>query len=131
MLYRMWLCLSKKTKRLFLSVSMIRKYIFTALVICYGQQDGPDAVILLLILQTLYLAFLCLLRPFRNNIDNIIEICLESIYFFILNLILIDVQSSKWLNWEETFPFMLLTLCFGKCFDTNLYLRLHVKLKKH
>ena len=120
-LYRFWPYFSKNISRSYLSVSLIRKYIFTALVISLGQQDGLDAVILLLILQLWYLAYLCLVRPFRSNIDNIIEICLESIYSIILNLILIDVQSSKRLNWEKFLPFILFTLCISKCFDTKSY----------
>ena len=120
-LCRFWPYFSENISRSYLSVSLLRKYIFTALVIILGQQDGPDAVILLLILQLWYLVYLCLVRPFRNNIDNIIEICLESIYFIILNLILIDVQSSKWLNWEKALPSILLTLCICKCFYTKQY----------
>ena len=89
-------------------MSLTRKYIFTALVIIYGQQDGPDAVVLLFFLQTFYLAYLALVRPFRSITDNIIEISLESIYFIILNLVLIETQSSKSLGWQKVFPYILL-----------------------
>ena len=128
---RVWPYFSENISKSYLSVSLIRKYIFTALAISLGQQDGLDAVILLLILQFYYLVYLCLVRPFRSNIDNIIEICLESIYFIILNLILIDVQSSKWLSWEKALPSILLAICICKCFDTSNIPDLLIKLKKY
>ena len=93
---------------------MIRKYIFTALAIILGQQDGPDAVILLFILQIIYLAYLGLIRPFRNIIDNIIEISLESVYSFILIFVLIETQFGMDLDWENVVPYVLLSLCISK-----------------
>ena len=120
-LCRFWPYFSENISRSYLSVSLIRKYIFTALVINLGQQDGPDAVILLLILQLWYLVYLYLVRPFGSTIDNIIEICLESIYFIILILILIDVHNSKSLNWEKFLPFIFFALCISKFFDTKLH----------
>ena len=114
MIYRVWPYFSENISRSYLSVSLIRKYIFTALVIIFGQREVLDAVILLFILQVLYLIYLGLVRPFRSTISNIIEISLESIYFILLNLVLIKTQGSKNLNWEKALPFILLTLCFSK-----------------
>ena len=113
-MHRIWPYFNQNISRSFLSVSLTRKYIFTALVIIYGQQDGPDAVVLLFFLQTFYLAYLALVRPFRSITDNIIEISLESIYFIILNLVLIETQSSKSLGWQKVFPYILLWLCLSK-----------------
>ena len=113
-IYRFWPYISENISRSYLSVSLIRKYIFTASSIILGQKDGLDAVILLFILQFIYLVYLGLVRPFRRNIDNIIEISLESMYFIILNLVLIETQSGKDLGWQQSFPYIMLTLCISK-----------------
>ena len=111
--YRLWPCFSENISRSFLSVSLTRKYIFTALVISLGQHDGPDPVIFLFILQIFYLAYLGWVRPFRSHIDNIIEISLESVYFIILSLILIETQFDKNMQWQDKFPYILLVLCIS------------------
>ena len=120
--YRLWLGFNQNASKSYLSVSMIRKYIFTALVIIWGQQDGPDAVIWLFILQFFYLVYLGLVRPFRSNIDNIIEISLESVYFIILTLLVFQTQSEKSLEWEKAVPYLLLILCISKLQSLSIVL---------
>ena len=110
MFYRVWPYCSQNFSRSFLSASLIRKYIFTALVIILGQQEGPDAAILLFILQFVYLVYLGLSRPFRSILDNIIEISLESVYCILLVFIMIDIKSEEHFEWEKAFPHLLLTL---------------------
>ena len=112
--HRLWQCVVLNISRSYLSVSMIRKYIFTALVIIWGQQDGPDAVIWLFILQLIYLIYLAFVRPFRNFIDNFIEISLESIYFIILALMMIETQYNQNFELEQALPILLLILWFSK-----------------
>ena len=114
--YRLWPRINQNISRSYLSVSLIRKYIFTALVILLGQKNGLDAMILLLILQilllvlqTAYITYLSLVRPFRSTTDNIIEISLESMYLIILTLIF-----AKTPNWELAIPYIILTICISK-----------------
>ena len=109
MRYRLWPRVNQNISRSYLSVSLIRKYIFTALVILLGQKEGLDAVILLLILQIAYITYLLLVRPFRSSTDNIIEIFLEWMYLIILTLIV-----AKTPNWEPILPYIILTICISK-----------------
>ena len=120
MRYRLWPRVNQNISRSYLSVSLMRKYIFTALVILLGQKEGLDAVVLLLIFQIAYITYLLLVRPFRSSTDNIIEMSLESIYFIILNLILIKTQSSNNApTWEQALPYILLILCISKITQNN------------
>ena len=86
----------RNASKLYTSIFIIRRFMMTSVVVFLRNANIWVRCWLFMLVQTLYLTYAILIRPFKKTRDNIIEIISELAFTFVCIIVAICNEESRW-----------------------------------
>ena len=87
---------TKKKSKLYVSILLIRRAVFIALLITLASIQSWLMISILSVIQFWYLTYIVLIRPFESKKDNMIEIINETFFQILLGSLIFLNSKENW-----------------------------------
>ena len=87
---------TKKKSKLYVSILLIRRAVFIALLITLSSIQSWLMISILSVIQFWYMTYIVLIRPFESKKDNMIEIINETFFQILLGSLIFLNSKENW-----------------------------------